>query len=136
MRAGVENDNRVSEPPADTVAKHVVHVANDDRDAKSADAVQKAVNNKTLNYNVHVFYYVWYGNPEHDDSYLHWAHQRIPHWDKNIAKKYPTNYHSPPDDIGSNYYPQLGPYSSRDEHVIDEHMQQIVSTGAGQPWKR
>lgn len=39
--------------------------------------------------------------------------------------------HSPPDDIGSNYYPMLGCYSSRDMAVIDQHLQWIRSTGAG-----
>ena len=90
-----------------------------------------SLDNGTLNYNVHVFYYVWYGTPDLDDAWLHWAHQRLPHWDKNVARKYPTNYHSPPDDIGSSFYPQLGPYSSRDVRVIDQHMQQIASSGAG-----
>ncbi len=39
--------------------------------------------------------------------------------------------HVPPDDIGSNYYPKLGCYSSRDLSVIHQHMQWIRSTGVG-----
>lgn len=27
------------------------------------------------NYNIHIFYYAWYGNPEHDGRYVHWNHQ-------------------------------------------------------------
>ncbi len=26
------------------------------------------------NYNVHIFYYPWYGNPESDGQYIHWNH--------------------------------------------------------------
>ena len=83
------------------------------------------------NYNVHAFYYPWYGNPEFDDQYLHWNHPQMPHWNKNEAVKWPTGRHKPPDDIGSNYFPKLGPYSSRDPKVIDDHMQQLRTAGVG-----
>ena len=83
------------------------------------------------NYNVHVFYYPWYGNPESDGRYLHWNHRFIPHWDKDQAMKWPMGQHVPPDDIGANYYPELGPYSSRSQKVIEDHMQQIRSAGIG-----
>ena len=83
-------------------------------------------------YRVHVFYYAWYGSPEVDaGKYIHWNHPRLPHWDKKIAKRHSTETHVPPDDIGSNFYPQLGAYSSRDPHVIEQHMRQIRSSGAG-----
>lgn len=83
------------------------------------------------NYNIHIFYYAWYGNPEHDGGYVHWNHQYLPHWNPDIAKQYQKGYHSPPDDIGSNFYPALGPYSSKDPNVIDEHMRQIRTAGVG-----
>ena len=83
------------------------------------------------NYNAHVFYYPWYGNPEFDGSYLHWNHAYLPHWDKEEDKHWPKGRHVPPDDIGANFYPELGPYSSRDPAVIDKHMQQIRSAGIG-----
>ena len=84
------------------------------------------------NYNVHVFYYPWYGAPPTDKHYMHWNHPRLPHWDAKVAKRYSTDTHVPPDDIGANFYPQLGAYSSRDPKVIHEHMKQIKQTGAGQ----
>lgn len=84
-----------------------------------------------LNYNVHVFYYAWYGNPTHDGRYLHWNHEYIPHWKKEEAIKYPSGVYVPPDDIGASFYPLLGPYSSADPYIIDQHMQQISSTGIG-----
>lgn len=83
------------------------------------------------NYNVHIFYYAWYGNPEHDGKYIHWNHRLIPHWKRDVAKQYKQGAHSPPNDIGSNFYPQLGPYSSRDPKIIDEHMRQMRTAGVG-----
>lgn len=83
------------------------------------------------NYNIHIFYYAWYGNPEHDGRYVHWNHQYLPHWNPDITKQYQKGYHSPPDDIGSNFYPALGPYSSKDPKVIDEHMRQMRTAGVG-----
>ena len=83
------------------------------------------------NYNVHIFYYAWYGNPEHDRKYVHWNHRFLPHWDPEVAKKYKKGSHSPPNDIGSNFYPELGPYSSRDPKVIDDHMMQMRTARVG-----
>ena len=83
------------------------------------------------NYNIHIFYYAWYGNPEHDGRYVHWNHQYLPHWNPDIAKQYQKGYHSPPNDIGANFYPALGPYSSKDPKVIDEHMRQMRTAGVG-----
>ncbi|XP_022292218.2 glycoprotein endo-alpha-1,2-mannosidase-like [Crassostrea virginica] len=84
-----------------------------------------------VNYDAHIFYYPWYGNPEHDDKYFHWFHPYLPHWDKVEAAKWPSGQHVPPDDVGANYYPQLGPYSSSDPKVVEDHMKQIQLSGAG-----
>jgi len=73
--------------------------------------------------NVHIFYYPWYGNPINDlgkpgtnsDAWAHWQ----------------QNKHNPPDDISSNYYPKLGPYSSNDLAVIDQHMAWMAQAGVG-----
>lgn len=82
-----------------------------------------------VNYNVHTFYYSWYGSPETDGNYDHWNHQIIPHWVDttwNQAGNYPGG-----DDIGANYYPQLGCYSSNDPEIIEIHMKQIREAGIG-----
>jgi len=82
-----------------------------------------------VNYKVHTFYYGWYGNPDSDGSYRAWNHQVIPHWIDttwNNAEAYPGG-----DDIGANFYPQLGSYSSTDPEVIKTHMQQIRDAGIG-----
>lgn len=84
-----------------------------------------------LNYFLHVFYYSWYGNPQFDGKYIHWNHPVLEHWDPRIAKNYPQGIHTPPDDIGSSFYPELGSYSSRDPSVIETHMRQMCSASIG-----
>ncbi|MEQ2198194.1 hypothetical protein XENOCAPTIV_009225 [Xenoophorus captivus] len=87
------------------------------------------------NYYLHAFYYVWYGNPRFDGKYIHWDHPQLPHWDAKVAQEYPQGRHKPPDDIGANYYPSLGPYSSRDPSVLEAHMQQL-RTAAIEQWAK
>ncbi|XP_041462899.1 glycoprotein endo-alpha-1,2-mannosidase-like [Lytechinus variegatus] len=83
------------------------------------------------NYNLHAFYYPWYGTPGFDGMYLHWNHPLLPHWNKDEAKKWPSGSWKPPGEIGANFYPQLGPYSSRDPAVIEDHMKQLRLAGIG-----
>lgn len=82
-----------------------------------------------VNYRVHTFYYGWFGNPKNNGAYRGWSGNVFPHtvdttWDH--AKPYPGG-----DDITSNFYPQLGCYSSIDTKVIEKHMQQIKAAGIG-----
>lgn len=73
-----------------------------------------------------------YGNPQFDHGqYYHWNHRRLPHWDPVKAAQYPQHRHKPPEDIGSNFYPLLGPYSSRSPAVLDRHMKMIRLSGVG-----
>lgn len=81
--------------------------------------------------NVHTFYYPWYSNPKIDGHYSHWNHPILPHWDKEVDKQYDKTPHQPPNDIGSNFYPELGPYSSKDPKIIAKHFQQLVDAGIG-----
>lgn len=83
------------------------------------------------NYNIHTFYYAWYGNPQIDGFYKHWNHTYVPNWKREDRKIYPTGYHEAPIDIGSNFYPKLGCYSSKDPKVIKIHMEQIRNAGIG-----
>lgn len=76
-------------------------------------------------YQVHAFYYPWYGNPQFDGKYIHWNHQYLLHWNKNEATKWRQDRHIPPDDIGASFYPLLGAYSSKDSDVVDMHMQMM-----------
>src|SRR5512147_3133791 len=66
----------------------------------------------TLSTKVHIFYYPWYGT----NPYRHWD----------------QGGHTPPNDIGANFYPVLGPYDSGDfAGVVTTHMQQIQQAGVG-----
>jgi len=98
-----------------------------------SDAVHVNVSKDVLpNYDIHIFYYPWYGNPTYDGVYLHWNHPLLPHWKPDISARYPIGQrHQPPDDLGSSFYPRLGAYSSRDPLVIEDHMRQIQQSGAG-----
>jgi glycoprotein endo-alpha-1,2-mannosidase len=65
---------------------------------------------------VHLFYYPWYGSPAGLGSYRHWQ----------------QGGHTPPDDIGANYYPTLGAYDSGDQAgAVDRHMAWVKQSGAG-----
>jgi glycoprotein endo-alpha-1,2-mannosidase len=64
--------------------------------------------NSLLARNVVAFYYGWFGNPKVDGEWMHWNDPRL-----GIR---------PPGDISSDYYPQLGAYSTRDPAVLRQHM--------------
>ncbi len=76
--------------------------------------------------NVHMFYYPWYGSPEFDLGKPNIGSSGWRHWTQNLEGS-----HTPPEYIGSNYYPTLGAYSSASEEVLDQHMQWIQNAGAG-----
>lgn len=80
--------------------------------------------NLNLNYNVQAFYYPWFGNPEFDGEYLHWKHTQMGQV-KN-PKIFPGG-----DDIGADFYPQLGCYSCNDPIVIRQHMKWLRQAGIG-----
>lgn len=65
---------------------------------------------------VHLFYYPWYGSPSGGGSWRHW----------------PQGGHTPPDDIGADLYPALGPYDSGDmAGTVAQHMKWVKRSGAG-----
>jgi glycoprotein endo-alpha-1,2-mannosidase len=90
---------------------------------------------------VHIAYYLWYGNPEHDGKWMHWDHKLLPHWnaateaetarlhrlkygwaDEQSAWLPPVNQHSP-------FRPLRGLYSSSDDEVLRSHMLEMASVG-------
>lgn len=84
---------------------------------------------EVLNDQVHIFYYNWYGNQENDGEYHHWNHDILPHWsDSTWDNKgaFPGK-----EDIGANFYPALGCYSSNDSSTITKHMEMMVKAGVG-----
>ena len=62
---------------------------------------------------VSAFFYPWYGTASADGSYAHWAQLG----------------HTPPNDIASSYYPARGLYSSSDQLVLGQQMDEIRSAG-------
>ncbi|PIF47625.1 glycoprotein endo-alpha-1,2-mannosidase [Chryseobacterium sp. 52] len=87
-----------------------------------------AQNNKSRE-KVQIFYYGWYENPTIDGKYAHWNHDVLPHW--NNPKWNNLGHHKGGDDIGANFYPALGNYSSNDPAIIKKHMKMIKESGAG-----
>jgi hypothetical protein len=65
---------------------------------------------------VSIFYYPWYGTPDRDGSYQHWA----------------QDGHLPPGDLASTFYPARGPYSSSDPAVVSAQMREIAAAGIGE----
>ncbi len=116
-----ENDNKPEQIKMNDSAQS-------DKDAELEATLRKF---PPPNYYLHAFYYAWYGNPKTDGKYIHWDHMQLPHWDFKVAQGYPQGRHIPPDDIGSNFYPSLGPYSSRDPSIIESHMQQLRTAAIG-----
>jgi glycoprotein endo-alpha-1,2-mannosidase len=84
---------------------------------------------------VHIFYYPWFGTPEHDGKFYHWAHQvrhLAPHAYESFCLQVLDDSgkrYEPPDEIGADFYPQLGPYSSLDDKVISQHLTWIAQAG-------
>lgn len=76
-------------------------------------------------FDFHIFYYAWYGTPAVDGEWRHWNHPILTP-DGESGASYPGG-----DDIGSNFFPDGGPYSSNDPVTIDRHMKQIRLSGAG-----
>lgn len=72
---------------------------------------------------VHAFYYGWYATEEVDGFQAHWNHEIIGDPD---GRAFPGGQ-----DIGADYYPALGPYSSSDPAVLARHMRQLRAAGCG-----
>lgn len=62
-----------------------------------------------------VFYYAWYDSDPLGRGYDHWDQNR----------------RIPPEDIAASFYPKLGPYSSADQVVIDQHLSWIAEARIG-----
>lgn len=82
-----------------------------------------------INYDIHTFYYGWYGNEETDGSLRHWNHDILPHWN-NKSWDNKTAYRGG-DDIGANFYPFLSSYSNNDTVIVKKHIEMIQEAGVG-----
>lgn len=83
--------------------------------------------NNQLNTKAFCFYYNWHGNPEHDGSYIHWAHDVM----KKNAADTTTGFIPGGDNIASNFFPSLGTYSNNDTALTKKHMEMLSKAGIG-----
>lgn len=90
-------------------------------------AAAQSAKGGTLNEKAFCFYYNWYGNPQHDGKYVHWAHGIM----KQNAADTTSGFIPGGDNIATNFYPQLGTYSSNDPVTIRRHMKMIEKAGIG-----
>ena len=83
----------------------------------------------SVNDRVFCFYYNWYGNPENDGNYIHWAHQVLRQGaNDTITKGFIPGEN---DDIASNFYPQLSTYSCSDTAILNRHMEMMAESKIG-----
>jgi glycoprotein endo-alpha-1,2-mannosidase len=76
-----------------------------------------------VDHGAHAFYYGWYASETVDGAEAHWNHEVL---GAEPARRFPGG-----DDIGANYYPALGAYSSRDPRVLATHARQCREAGIG-----
>jgi len=78
-----------------------------------------AQTNKPAKKQVFCFYYNWYKTPAFDGEDQHWSH-----WSNGDPKGYPGG-----DNIGANFFPSLGNYSTKDPAIVSKHMKMIAKAG-------
>lgn len=72
----------------------------------------------------HAFYYSWYQNVAVDGAWAHWNHHVI-------LRDGAGRQHNPPEDIGANFYPLRGLYSSNSLEDVSQHMADLHRAGVG-----
>lgn len=82
-----------------------------------------------VDYRVHTFYYNWYANPEIDGEYAHWNHEILPHWSDTTWNN--SGAFSGGNNIGANFFPTLGNYSSNDLKIISKHLELMKAAWIG-----
>lgn len=78
----------------------------------------------------HIFYYIWYKNLDVDKKWSHWNHVVLPHWQSQVNSKYPqigSKFQPENDDIGANFFPERGLYSSSSENTTFEQFKELSS---------
>ncbi len=112
----------------------------------SVDSEQPLLESKSthyVDYRVHIFYYSWWGNADkvetdrkaytnkNEHQYFHWEHNVIgaTRWRGEQGEQ--DYFHGTGDDIGADYYPELGLYSSNDPATVKQHMEWIRRAGIG-----
>lgn len=89
---------------------------------------KKKLKEEKLNYHTFCFYYNWYGSEKMDGKPAHWAHPVLKWGPGDTITK---GFIPGGDNISSNFFPQLGPYSSCDPKIIRKHMEMIRKARIG-----
>ena len=71
---------------------------------------------------VFCFYYPWYGTPKTDGAYRHWDHEVI-------GADPPVQFSGVGTDLGMNFIPLGGIYSSNDPAVVGRQLRQMAEAG-------
>ncbi len=74
------------------------------------------------------FYYNWYGIPEFDGKIYHWAHNILPQSSDGVS---PGRIPGTGNNIASNYFPEAGIYSSKDQITIRRQMTEMAEAKIG-----
>eukprot|EP00929_Paragymnodinium_shiwhaense_P090787 TRINITY_DN50896_c1_g1_i1.p1 TRINITY_DN50896_c1_g1~~TRINITY_DN50896_c1_g1_i1.p1 ORF type:complete len:397 (+),score=62.63 TRINITY_DN50896_c1_g1_i1:23-1213(+) len=78
---------------------------------------------------IHAAYYLWYGNPEHDDKWMHWDHKVLPHWDPKEDARHKKFNWAPPGEHHAPYRPERGLFSCRDPETLRANFQDMAAAG-------
>lgn len=82
---------------------------------------------QTPNERAFCFYYNWYGNTSFDGQEIHWSH--------DVIKQSPDDPDRPripgKENLASNFYPELGNYSSNDPEIVAKHMKMMADARIG-----
>ena len=92
---------------------------------QNAKALPKATD--TPNFQAFCFYYNWYGNVIVNGKDFHWAHPVI----KSGPSDTRSGFIPGGNNIASNFFPQLRPYSITDSATVARHMQMLKEARIG-----
>jgi len=121
----------VSEPSSSSSQTSGSHYPNTNAKQIATPAPMVSLPDVVVSTDVHIFYYLWWGTPNDDGKWLHWDHPYLPHYNKKLRDKFKTGSHTPPDDIGSTYYPDAGLYSSSTVGTMQRQLSDMMKIGAG-----
>ena len=129
-------DSEVKETREYRAESNNLRVKQDAEEKGSTQASRSTIDGLETNNRAHIFYYSWWGTPDGplEKRYAHWNHDVLPHWTKEVNDRFKHvigTLHQPPEDLGTNFYPQGGPYSSSSPATIARHMKEIRSAGIG-----
>lgn len=99
-------------------------------DARTQTTSTTPVSTPGLEGHTIAFFYLWYGSVDVDGAWQHWDHEVLPHWQESVRQQYPSGVRfTPPEELHAPFYPQRGPYSSRDVATLRAQMAELADAG-------